>query len=152
MSDNSGILSIVVESNGTWIEIINSNAPSGRDAAKYLASHKSHRNTIMASDFNSHHAMWYADKASDYVNSIRNSKTVATSLVTWATKHILILQNDPATLTHFAHSSQHQSILDVTFSSGYSTTITEAWSCDPGSGGNSNHAMTIPSINIFLPS
>lgn len=37
------------------------------------------------------------------------------------------------------------------FSSGHGTTMIEGWSCDDGLGGNSDHAMTITSLNISPP-
>lgn len=147
-SGNSSIRSILLEINGSTVEITNIDAPSGKEATKLRAYHKPQTKTIVSGEFNSYHAMWYADMAADYATSIWKSKINATALVTWATKQNLILQNDPGTFTHFPHSGQRPRILELRFSSGQGTTMIDGWSCDAGSGGNSDHAMTVTSLNI----
>lgn len=104
-SNNSGILSVLVEINGSNIEIIKIYAPSGKEATKFLADHKPDTNTMVSGDFNSHHAMCYADKAAEYADSIGRTRTNATGLVTWPTKYNLILQNELGTFSHFPHSN-----------------------------------------------
>lgn len=149
--DGSGILAITVKLNDIDLEILNVYAPRAKKATQFLTTHSPQSNTIMAGDFNSHHAIWYADKATDYEDSIRNSRKDATFLTSWTETHSFQLVITLGTFTHFPHSTHRPSIIDLTFARGLAIDICEEWSCDPGSGGSSDHALTITALNIATP-
>lgn len=104
----------------------------------------------MMEDLNCHHNLWYAESAAEtrIYNNIRNNKKHANALVEYREHHGFTLSNVPGTFTHFPRSTKKPTIIDLTFTNGHITTITTGWSCDPGSGGSSDHATTIVALNV----
>lgn len=96
--EKSGFLAVVVRLNNMDLEILNVYASRAEEATKFLTQHTPQSNTIMAGDFNSHHAMLYADKSTEYENSIHNSRTNATFLTAWADTQSFQLINIPELL------------------------------------------------------
>lgn len=102
--DKSEILLILGTLNKTKQDVLNVYAPRAVEARKFLTNHKITKNTIMAGEFNCQHAMWNSEKATDYKNSIRNSKRNPTFLTSGTDNKNLALQNTPGKFTQFPHT------------------------------------------------
>ncbi|KAL0630278.1 hypothetical protein Q9L58_010875, partial [Maublancomyces gigas] len=105
----------------------------------------------MAGDFNTHHALWYAEHAITRYNNIRNNKKQANALVEWIEKNNFILHNIPGVFTDFPHSDRQPSVLDLSLSRGLATVMIHGWSCDPGNRGTSDHAPVTLALQIKNP-
>lgn len=95
--------------------------------------------------------MCYVNKATEYEDSILNCRRDATFLTSSTDTHSFRLINTPGTFTHFPHSGHRPSIIDLTFAWGLASNLCEGWSCHPGSGGSSDHALTVTALNITTP-
>lgn len=109
----------------------------------------------MTGDFNNHHGTWYAALAADtrIHNNIRNNKQHANVLVNYVEHHALILQNTHGIFTYFPPvvGKKEPTTIDLTFTRGHATTIAQAWSCDRGTGGTLDHAVTTTSLACGPP-
>lgn len=144
------IIAIAVTIDDRIFEAVNIYAPSKTEKTWFPSDHTPATNSIMTGDFNTHHGMSYGDK-SDNKALIRNSARSVDFLVEWAGHFGFTLQNTPEVFTHFPSNGNQPSIIDLTFARGHANTIMTGWSCDAGSGGDSDHAATIISLLIKTP-
>ncbi|KAL0630639.1 hypothetical protein Q9L58_010514, partial [Maublancomyces gigas] len=64
----------------------------------------------MAGDFNSHHALWYAELSTSHHDLIHNNKAKAASIINYTQTWGFELHNIPGTLTHFPSNGNRPSI------------------------------------------
>lgn len=123
------------------MEIINVYAqPNASEANTFLDTHQTAPNALIAGDFNTHHAMWYAEKVTASTAVIPNGRTKASGLIRHIDNLGLTLQNVAGTYTHSPRASKYyDTIPDITLTRGHTTTITNNWSCELHEGGHSDH-------------
>lgn len=134
------------------IQVIKGYAPTGKETNTILATDTARTNTPMARDFNAYHTMWYAEKATDRAELIKNSGTKADILINHIQDLGLTLQNIPGTYTHFPRAERYRaSVPDLSLTSGHATTVVQGWSSNPTGGGNSDHALITTLLVIKKP-
>lgn len=83
---------------------------------------------------------------------IRSSTTHPSELINYTEAKNLQLLNTSGTPTHFPRNQNFQTTIpDLSFASGGLYNMTQEWSCDPGEGGDSDHALITTLLQIHPP-
>ena len=100
---------------------------------------KPDRNAIICGDLNSHHRMWYGNKANRHQKHLSSDVGLAEGLVDNLLRLSLKLRNKPGKYTHFPRNGSSPSVVDLTFTRGRPEILSWSLGDDFGSDHRSSH-------------
>ena len=97
------------------------------------------RNALICGDFNSHHRMWYGNKASLHQKHLSGESGLAEGLVDNILRLSLQMHNKPGLYTHFPRNGSSPSVVDLVFTRGEAEIRSWTLGDDFGSDHKSTH-------------
>jgi hypothetical protein len=148
---NASFLGITIKTSQHPLTIYNFYSP-GTSAAvvSLLPSFLPKPHSLICGDFNSHHGLWYGNKATEYSKKLSEHTRDAEIIIDHAITHSWTLHNTPGEFTFFhCDTKLRPTIIDLTFSRGHATNLITDWKL--GDSFNSDHLSQHITLSLIAP-